>query len=93
MRDSEELVGYERIRAKCVERELKQWCGDVARHGEYERALNAITKAAVEHAKATGLPPPQAGSYDLESLLRRGIAVLTDLRRAEPGTCRRAPSG
>jgi hypothetical protein len=85
--EEEERLGQtpEQFRQARLDAEIGQWFDDRdpkhGRHSEYARALDAISQAALQYAKATNAPLA-AGTNSFENLLEKGIAAVQSLRWA-----------
>jgi len=84
MRDEmEPTKSYEQVRREYVEHEISKWAndGDCSKHSysEYRRALDAISKGAMDYAVARELPKDDYGPNTFGDVLYDACEVLSDL--------------
>jgi hypothetical protein len=86
MNVDEEPTTFAAVRRKLVDAEVGQWAPDIElskrRHSEYQRALDAITAAGVEHAERVGASLEWRANPSIYGILEEGINVLSHLRFA-----------
>ncbi len=71
---------YEHVRRAAAERNRLDG-GATASRGQYDRVMDEVGKAAVQHALEAGVDP----DYDLDNLIERGASLVRDLHTALGG--------